>query len=58
MTVRVSDIEDARHVLHGIINTTPIVPDERLSDELGSKVFLKAECLQRAGSFKVRGAYN
>jgi threonine dehydratase len=58
MTVKVSDIDDARHVLRGIINETPIVPDERLSEEIGSRVFFKAECLQRAGSFKVRGAYN
>lgn len=58
MTVKVSDIEDARHTLRGIINETPLVPDEKLSDEIGARTFLKAECLQRAGSFKVRGAYN
>ena len=58
MTVSISDFEDARHVLRGIINETPLVPDEKLSDEIGSRAFLKAECLQRAGSFKVRGAYN
>lgn len=58
MTVNLSDIEDARSVLEGIINQTPIISDERLSSELEAKVFLKAECLQRAGSFKIRGAYN
>ena len=58
MTVRLADIEDARNVLKGIINPTPTIPDEKLSDELSAKVFLKAECLQRAGSFKIRGAYN
>lgn len=58
MTVKLSDIEDARSILKGIINPTPTIFDEKLSAELGAKVYLKAECLQRAGSFKIRGAYN
>jgi threonine dehydratase len=58
MTVKLADIEDARNVLQNTINLTPTISDEKLSDELGARVFLKAECLQRAGSFKIRGAYN
>jgi threonine dehydratase len=58
MTVKLSDIQDARKSLHGVIIPTPILADNKLSEQLGAKVFLKAECLQRAGSFKVRGAYN
>lgn len=58
MTVKLSDIEDARNILLGIINPTPIVEDEKLSAEIAARVYLKAECLQRGGSFKVRGAYN
>jgi threonine dehydratase len=58
MTVKLSDIEDARKVLKNIINLTPVISDEKLSDELGARIYLKAECLQRAGSFKIRGAYN
>ncbi|MGI8494664.1 MAG: threonine ammonia-lyase [Pyrinomonadaceae bacterium] len=58
MTVKLSDIQEARKILQGIIIPTPILPDEKLSTEIGAKAFLKAECLQRAGSFKVRGAYN
>src|SRR5215204_6403491 len=58
MTVKLSDIQSAREVLQNTINLTPIISDEKLSDELGARVFLKAECLQRAGSFKIRGAYN
>ncbi|MGI9034401.1 MAG: threonine ammonia-lyase, partial [Pyrinomonadaceae bacterium] len=58
MTVKLSDIQDARKILQGIIIPTPILPDEKLSNETGAQAFLKAECLQRAGSFKVRGAYN
>jgi threonine dehydratase len=58
MSVTFSDIEAARTTLRGIINKTPIVSDEKLSDAIGASAFLKAECLQRAGSFKIRGAYN
>src|SRR5215203_1027046 len=58
MTVKLAEIEDARNVLKDIINLTPIISDERLSGEIGANAYLKAECLQRAGSFKIRGAYN
>ncbi len=58
MTVSLTDIQDARRVLQSIINPTPTLFDEKLSAELGCKAYLKAECLQRAGSFKIRGAYN
>src|SRR4051812_41364811 len=58
MTVNLADIQAARSVLKDIIIPTPIVPDEKLSHEIGANAFLKAECLQRSGSFKVRGAFN
>jgi threonine dehydratase len=58
MSVSFSDIQAARVTLDGIIHKTPIIADEKLSDAVGAKAFLKAECLQRAGSFKPRGAYN
>ncbi len=58
MAVRLSDIEDAQRRLNNIIIPTPIISDERLSEEIGARAFLKAECLQRGGSFKVRGGYN
>ena len=58
MTVKLADIEGAREILEGVINPTPIIFDERLSEELHARVHLKAECLQRSGSFKIRGAYN
>jgi threonine dehydratase len=58
MTVSISDIQTARELLKGIINPTPIIPDGKLSAEIGTTTFLKAECLQKGGSFKVRGAYN
>ena len=58
MTVSLTEIREAAARLNGIINPTPVISDERLSTAVGAKVFLKAECLQRAGSFKLRGAYN
>lgn len=58
MTVKLSDIRDAKNILQSIIIPTPILPDEKLSNEIGAQAFLKAECLQRGGAFKVRGAFN
>ena len=58
MTVSLNEIRDAAARLKGMINPTPIIVDERLSATIGAKAYLKAECLQRAGSFKLRGAYN
>jgi threonine dehydratase len=58
MTVKLTDIQEARKLLQGIIIPTPILSDEKLSIEIGANAYLKAECLQRAGSFKMRGAYN
>jgi threonine dehydratase len=58
MTVSLADIQAARRTLRDIITATPILPEERLGQELGARVFLKAENTQRSGSFKIRGAYN
>lgn len=58
MTVKLSDIEDARRLLSGIIIPTPMIADARLSREIGADAHLKAESLQKSGSFKIRGAYN
>jgi threonine dehydratase len=37
---------------------TPVLADDTLSAELNTRVHVKAECLQRGGSFKIRGAAN
>jgi threonine dehydratase len=44
-------------VLRPVIRQTPLLESSALSVLLGGPVFLKCENLQRAGSFKVRGAY-
>jgi len=57
LPVRFSDIEAAAALLDGVIDRTPIAHSRALSRLVGSEVNLKAENLQRAGSFKVRGAF-
>src|SRR5579862_7353934 len=53
-----ADIEAAAKRLAGIAVRTPLINMPVLDDLLGARVFLKAETLQRTGSFKFRGAYN
>ena len=52
-----ADIEAAREVLRGVSVYTPMEESRWLSDIAGGPVLLKAENLQRTGSFKIRGAY-
>ena len=58
MTIRLQDIEDARSRIRDVITPTPVIADARLSREIGAQAYLKAESLQKSGSFKIRGAYN
>ena len=58
LPVTFEQIQEAAHRLDGIIETTPIAHSRALERRIGSPVHLKAENLQRSGSFKVRGAYN
>jgi threonine dehydratase len=58
MGPQLADIEAARARLEGVARVTPVYRSETLSRVLGREVKLKAENLQRTGSFKVRGAYN
>jgi threonine dehydratase len=52
------DLEAARRAIAGIAVRTPTIACEDLSEAAGSRVALKAECLQGTGSFKLRGALN
>jgi len=51
------DIQRARELLEGVAVRTPMEESRWLSKVAGGPVFFKAENLQRAGSFKIRGAY-
>ncbi|MBT5489556.1 MAG: pyridoxal-phosphate dependent enzyme [Halieaceae bacterium] len=54
----VSHIEAALPAVHKFAPPTPMLRLPRLDALIGGAVFLKAECLQATGSFKVRGALN
>jgi len=53
-----ADIEAARRRLSGLARLTPVSRSETLSRLSGRLVYIKAENLQRTGSFKIRGAVN
>ena len=53
-----ADVEDAAVKLEGVAVRTPLLRSDALDAAAGGRVFVKAECLQRTGSFKIRGAYN
>jgi threonine dehydratase len=53
-----ADVQDAARRLQGLAVRTPLIRSDALDQAAGGKVFVKAECLQRTGSFKFRGAYN
>ena len=50
------NFEDVTNAVERIARRTPLLRAPELSDQLGQPVWLKAECLQVTGSFKVRGA--
>jgi threonine dehydratase len=52
------DLEAARARLEGVARVTPVFRSETFSRLAGREVVLKAENLQRTGSFKIRGAFN
>ena len=53
-----ADVDAAAAKLEGVALRTPLINSPVLDARLGARVFLKAETLQRTGSFKFRGAYN
>jgi len=53
-----ADVDAAASRIKGVAVRTPLINAPVLDARLGARVFLKAETLQRTGSFKFRGAYN
>jgi threonine dehydratase len=53
-----ADVDAAARRLDGVALHTPLITSPVLDALTGGRVFLKAETLQRTGSFKFRGAYN
>ncbi|HVN73267.1 MAG TPA: threonine ammonia-lyase [Methanoregula sp.] len=56
--VTLADIQAAERRISGKVIRTPLVYSPTLSRMTGAKIYLKLETLQKAGSFKVRGATN
>lgn len=57
LPVSAADVREAADALRGVARRTPVEPARWLSELVGGPVWLKCENLQRAGSFKIRGAY-
>jgi threonine dehydratase len=54
--VTIADIWEAHKLLKPRLHHTPLAPSRTLHDMTGADIYLKAENMQRSGSFKVRGA--
>ncbi len=54
--VTIADIWEAHKLLKPYLHHTPLAPSRTLHDLTGANIYLKAENMQRSGSFKVRGA--
>ncbi|RKW70875.1 threonine ammonia-lyase [Galactobacter caseinivorans] len=57
MPVTLQDVRNAASLLEGVVEKTGLHHSRALEQLVGAPIWLKAENLQRAGSFKVRGAY-
>lgn len=57
-TPTLADIEDAARQIAGMAVRTPLLESPVLNARLGGRLLVKAEPMQRTGSFKFRGAYN
>ena len=55
---QLADVEAAAERLRGVVRRTPLLEADALNERVGGRLLCKAECLQRTGSFKLRGAYN
>lgn len=61
MTTDLVTLAEIRHAAErgkAVVMTTPVFPSSTFSEMAGGRLLMKAENLQRAGSFKVRGAMN
>lgn len=56
--VTIQDVYDARERIASLVHRTPMLTSTTLSRMTNTDLHLKAEMLQRTGSFKVRGALN
>ncbi len=58
LPITYSDIVAAHQRIAGVVHRTPIMTSRTADDAVGARLFFKCENFQRAGAFKLRGAYN
>ena len=56
--IGLEDVQAAARRLDGVAHRTPVFTSRTLDGLIGASAHLKAECFQRGGAFKFRGAYN
>jgi threonine dehydratase len=55
--ISLDDVRDAYHGLASVATRTPLLENRDVNELLGGRLLIKAECAQRSGAFKIRGAY-
>ncbi len=58
LRLELEDVRRAARRLEGVAHRTPVLTSRTLDRQTGARVHVKAECFQRGGAFKFRGAYN
>src|SRR5262249_13383441 len=58
MLLELEDIERARARIGGRVHATPVMSSATVGEELGVRLYLKAELFQKTGSFKPRGVFS
>jgi threo-3-hydroxy-L-aspartate ammonia-lyase len=56
--IELADVQAAANRLDGVAHRTPVFTSRTLDALAGASVHVKAECFQRGGAFKFRGAFN
>ncbi|MGH3050283.1 MAG: pyridoxal-phosphate dependent enzyme, partial [Gaiellaceae bacterium] len=55
--IGLDDVRAAAARIEGVAHRTPVLTSRTLDERTGARVHVKAECFQRGGAFKFRGAY-
>lgn len=56
--MNLGEVKKAQQQISGLVHKTPVLTSGLLNERTGNEVYLKAEHLQKTGSFKIRGAAN
>jgi threonine dehydratase len=56
--ISITQIQSARRAIQERVHRTPVLSSRSIGERCGASVYLKAEALQKTGSFKVRGVLN